>query len=132
MRCSRTCRRSRSDKIALRNAEFRHRYATCCFPKSGDLHYRRGWTPELANAEGLRHIAQPPLPGGPAGTLATRYQWVERIVETALEGNGDTFILALVIDGATESIEHAPRLATELLDTHAQHLPWYQFHVQMS
>lgn len=78
--------------------------------------------PAIATAEGLRHIAQPPLPAALAGTLATRYQWVETIVEAALEGNREKFIQALVIDGATTSIEQATRLADELLAVHAQHL----------
>lgn len=80
--------------------------------------------PAVATAEGLRHIAQPPLPSAIVGTLATRYQWVETIVEAALEGSRDKFIQALVLDGAVASLEQAGRLADELLQAQKAHLLW--------
>ncbi len=82
--------------------------------------------PAVATAAGLRPIAQPPLPAALAGTLATRYQWLETIVEAALEGSREKFIQALVLDGATASIEQATALANDLLKTQAAYLPWYQ------
>ena len=67
-------------------------------------------------------IAQPPLAPGLAGTLATRLEWVELIVEAALEGSRSKFIQALVLDGAAASIETAEKLADELLEGHREHL----------
>ena len=42
-------------------------------------------TPAISSDRGLLALPQPPLPTGVAGTLATRYQWVEMTVEAALE-----------------------------------------------
>ena len=81
--------------------------------------------PVLADASGMRPIAQRPLPPGLAGTLATRLQWVETIVEAALEGSRDKFIQALVLDGAVASLEAATRLADDLLAAQAQYLPQF-------
>jgi alpha-galactosidase len=66
-------------------------------------------SPAVATAAGLRPIAQPPLPSGIAGTLATRLQWVETTVEAALEGS-----------------QAATALADELLRAHAEHLPQFR------
>jgi alpha-galactosidase len=80
--------------------------------------------PALADGGGVRAIAQQPLPAALAGTLATRYQWVETVVEAALEGSREKFIQALVLDGAVSSIETATALADELLAAQTEHLPW--------
>lgn len=82
--------------------------------------------PAIATAEGLRHIAQPPLPAALVATLATRYQWVETIVEAALEGSRDRFIQALVVDGTVTSLEQATTLADDLLRAQVDYLPWYR------
>jgi alpha-galactosidase len=82
--------------------------------------------PAAADAAGLRPIALPPLAPGIAGTLATRLEWVETVVEAALEGSREKFIQALVLDGAVESLEVAARLADDLLAAHAPHLPQFQ------
>jgi alpha-galactosidase len=58
------------------------------------------------------------------GTLATRYMWVETVVEAALEGSRDTFVQALVLDGAAGSLGMAQALADELLAAQAEQLPW--------
>lgn len=79
--------------------------------------------PAVADAAGLRPIACPALPAGVAGTLATRFQWVETVVEAALEGSIEKFIQALVIDGAVTSIGQARELAADLLQAQAAHLP---------
>jgi alpha-galactosidase len=80
--------------------------------------------PAVATGAGLRAVAQGPLPAGLVGTLATRYQWVETVVEAALEGNRDKAIQALILDGAVGSIQAATSLADDLLRAHAEHLPW--------
>ncbi|HWQ13665.1 MAG TPA: hypothetical protein VNL77_12750 [Roseiflexaceae bacterium] len=80
--------------------------------------------PAVADAQGLRPIAQPPLPAALAGALATRYAWVETIVEAALEGSRAKFIQALVLDGYVTSLGQAAALADDLLAAHAEHLPW--------
>jgi alpha-galactosidase len=81
-------------------------------------------SPAVTDASGLRAIAQPPLPTGVAGTLATRFQWVETVVEAALEGSREKFIQALVLDGAVASLETAASIADDLLAAHEAHLPW--------
>jgi alpha-galactosidase len=80
-------------------------------------------SPAVADASGLHPIAQPPLPAGIVGTLASRLAWVETVVEAALEGSRDKFVQALVIDGAVDSLETATALADELLAAHAEYLP---------
>jgi len=75
---------------------------------------------------GFRPLILPPLPAGIAGTLATRFMWVETAVEAALEGSRKKFIQALVLDGAVDSIETAAKLADELLAAHAQYLPQFK------
>ena len=81
--------------------------------------------PAVADISGLHPVVQYPLPAGIAGTLATRFQWVETVVEAALEGCRDKFIQALVIDGAVQSVSTAARLADELLSAQARFLPQF-------
>ncbi len=80
-------------------------------------------SPAIARAEGLHPLPLPPMPAGLAGTLATRFQWVETIVEAALEGSREKFIQALLLDGAVESVATASALADELLTAQAAYLP---------
>lgn len=77
----------------------------------------------IANGDGLRPIALPAVPPAIAGTLATRFQWVETVVEAALEKSREKFIQALILDGAVRSLEQAEKLADELIAAHAQYLP---------
>jgi alpha-galactosidase len=79
--------------------------------------------PAVSTGGGLKAITQAPLPTGIAGTLATRFQWVETVVEAALEGSREKFIQALILDGATCSIEQAEVLAGDLLAAQAAYLP---------
>lgn len=79
----------------------------------------------VADSHGLTAIRQEPLSAGIAGTLATRMQWVETVVEAALEGSREKFIQALIIDGAVDSIDTATRLADELLRAQAEYLPQF-------
>jgi alpha-galactosidase len=81
--------------------------------------------PAAATAGGLRALAQPPLSPGIAGTLATRFAWVETVVEAALEGSRRKFIQALVIDGAVDDLATATALADELLAAQADYLPQF-------
>ena len=83
-------------------------------------------SPAITTANGFRPIMLPPLPAGVAGTLATRFAWVETIVEAALEGSRDKFIQALVLDGAVDSIDTAAKLADELLAAQAEYLPQFE------
>jgi len=82
-------------------------------------------SPAAADGAGLRPLQQRPLSAALAGTLATRFMWVETTVQAALEGSRDKFIQALVLDGAVDSLETAARLADELLAAQAQHLPQF-------
>jgi alpha-galactosidase len=83
-------------------------------------------SPAVADAGGLRAIAQRPLPAGIAGTLATRLAWVETVVEAALEGSRDKFIQALVLDGSVDSLDKAADLADALLEAQAEYLPQFR------
>lgn len=82
-------------------------------------------SPCVADSAGLRPIAQPPLSSGIVGTLAARFQWVETVVDAALEGSRTKFIQALVLDGSADSIVTAEKLADELLTTQADYLPQF-------
>jgi len=81
-------------------------------------------SPAVADGHGLRPLTLPALPAGIAGVLATRYLWVEAIVEAALERSREKFIQALVLDGAVGSLEQATAMADDLLVAQAQYLPW--------
>jgi alpha-galactosidase len=83
-------------------------------------------SPAVTENGGLHALQQGPLPSAIVGTLATRYQWVETIVEAALEGSRDKFIQALVLDGYVESFDMATRLADELLSEQAAYLPQFK------
>jgi len=82
--------------------------------------------PCVATRAGLRAAPVPPLSSGLAGTLATRLQWVECVVEAALEGSRTKFIQALVLDGACPSLEVAHRLADDLLQAQRAYLPQFR------
>ena len=79
-------------------------------------------SPAIADNRGLTPIPQPPLPPGTAGTLASRFAWVETVVDAAIEGSRDKFIQALVLDGAVGSMDMAARLADELLEAQRDYL----------
>ena len=81
--------------------------------------------PCTAAGEGVQPIPQPALAPGLAGTLATRFQWVETVVEAALEGSREKFVQALLLDGAVESIGTARVLADELIEAQKQYLPQF-------
>ncbi len=59
------------------------------------------------------------------GTLATRFRWVEVVVEAALEGSRKKFIQALILDGAVDSVENARKMADELIDAQRVYLPQF-------
>lgn len=82
-------------------------------------------SPASASCGRLRPIMQRPLPPALAGTLASRFMWVETVVEAALEGSRSKFVQALVLDGAVDSIETAVNLADDLLAAQAEYLPQF-------
>jgi len=81
--------------------------------------------PVAATASGMKAIAQTPLPPGIVGTLATRFAWVETVVEAALEGSRQKFVQALVLDGSVNDLDIAEKLADELLAAQAEYLPQF-------
>ncbi len=81
--------------------------------------------PCLFDVRGVHPIHQPALAAGLAGTLATRFQWVETIVDAALEGSRDKFIQALLLDGACPTLDIAATLADDLLAAQAEYLPQF-------
>lgn len=82
--------------------------------------------PAVADGAGMRPVIVGPLPTAIAGTLATRFAWVETIVEAALEGSRPKFVQALLLDGAVDSVDTANRLADDLLAAQKQYLPQFQ------
>lgn len=82
--------------------------------------------PAVAGAAGLELLQQDPLPVGICGTLASRFQWVETVVEAALEGSREKFVQALLLDGAVKSVDMAAQLADRLLDAHIEFLPQFK------
>lgn len=81
--------------------------------------------PCTAETSGLRPITLPALDSGVAGTLASRFAWVETTVDAALEGSREKFVQALVLDGSVGSLETAERLADELLQAQEEYLPQF-------
>ena len=79
--------------------------------------------PAVADGGGLRPIMLPAFDPALAGTLATRFQWVETVVDAAIEGSREKFLQALLLDGATSSLEAAEPLADDLLRAQAEYLP---------
>jgi alpha-galactosidase len=80
--------------------------------------------PALADRTGMHLIPQAPLPAPLLGTLSSRWQWDETIVDAALEGKRDRFVEALVLDGYVDSLSDINLLADELLAAQAEFLPW--------
>ena len=79
--------------------------------------------PAVADSGGLRPVMLPAFDAALAGTLATRFAWVETVVDAAIEGSREKFIQAILLDGAVSSLEAAERLADDLLHTQAEYLP---------
>jgi len=83
-------------------------------------------SPAVAGAGGITPLQQESLAPGLAGTLVTRLQWVETIVDAALEGSRQKFIQALLIDGSVDSVDTAEKLADDLLAAHQEYLPQFK------
>jgi alpha-galactosidase len=79
-------------------------------------------TPVIVDANGVHPILQAPLPLAAAGVLATRFAWVDIVVEAALERSRAKFMDALILDGGVESPDMVVALADELLDTQRAYL----------
>ena len=80
-------------------------------------------TPAIADTNGIRAIVQAPLPTAAAGVLATRFAWVDMVVEAALEHSRTKFVDALILDGGVKSPDMAAALADELLEAQQTYLP---------
>jgi len=78
--------------------------------------------PARTDRSEFRLLEQEKLPPGIAGALATRLQWVEVIVEAALQRKRDAFVQALALDGWVDSLDMAATLADELLRAQAPFL----------
>jgi len=81
--------------------------------------------PAVADGSGLRAISQPPLPPGIAAAVCRALNWVEIVVEAALEGSRAKFVQALAMGGCIRSTKAAEDLADELLAAHAENLPQF-------
>ena len=82
-------------------------------------------TPAIADANGIHPILQLPLPTAAAGVLATRFAWVDVVVEAALEGSRTKLIEALILDGGVKSVDMTAAMADDLLETHRVYLPQF-------
>jgi len=80
-------------------------------------------SPAAAVGGGLRPIQLPPLSAGLLGTLASRFQWAEVVVDAALGGRRDLVVQALALDGCCDSLAQAEALCDELLAAQATWLP---------
>ena len=83
-------------------------------------------TPTVTNGSGIHAIIQKPLPAALVGSLATRYQWVETVVEAALEKRREKFIAALILDGCASETDQVMRMADELLSAQRDYLPHWE------
>jgi len=81
--------------------------------------------PATAGAGGFVPVEIGSIDTGIAGTLASRFQWAETVVDAALEGSRAKFVQALLLDGAVDSMETAGKLADDLLAAHAEYLPQF-------
>jgi len=79
----------------------------------------------VADSGGLRPAMLPEFDAALAGTLATRFQWVETVVDAALQGSRRKFVQALLLDGAMGSVEDAGRMADDLIRAQAEYLPQF-------
>jgi alpha-galactosidase len=79
-------------------------------------------TPAIVGSNGIRAIVQAPLPTAAAGVLATRFAWVDVVVEAALERSRTKFVDALILDGGVKSSDMAAALADDLLDAQQAYL----------
>ncbi len=77
-------------------------------------------SPAIAVNGQLKPIVQKNLTSALAGTLATRFEWVETVVEAAIESDREKFIQALILDGAVRSIADAQAMADEFIDEQSQ------------
>jgi alpha-galactosidase len=111
----------RSDDGAVYSANLPNRGRIADLPEESVLE-----GPVIATAAGLRPIAQRPLPTAVLGQLASRFQWVEAVIEAAVEGNREKVVQALILDGAVDSYETAQELTDELLAAHFEHLPQFR------
>jgi alpha-galactosidase len=82
-------------------------------------------TPVLVDGTGMHPIVQKPLPAALVGTLATRFQWVDVVIEAALKGDRTKLTTALILDGCVSSPDQAVKLADELIAAHQVHLPLF-------
>jgi len=82
-------------------------------------------TPAIVDANGIHAIMQTPLPTAAAGVLATRFAWVDLVVEAALECSRTKFVDALILDGGVKSPDIATALADDLLTAQRAYLLEY-------
>ena len=82
-------------------------------------------SPAVATGGTLRPVAMPPLSPGLLGTLASRFQWAEVVVDAALSGSRDLVVQALVLDACCASLDQAAALADELIGAQSAWLPQF-------
>ncbi len=81
--------------------------------------------PGRADRSGIHPLPVGKIPDALAGLLASRFAWVESIVEAAIEGSREKFIQALVLDGSISNIDQTVALADDLLQAQAAYLPQF-------
>jgi alpha-galactosidase len=79
-------------------------------------------TPVLVDASGLRPVLTPRLATPLRSVLSTRFDWIECIVEAALQRSRKKFVEALLLDGAVRTTDAAEKLADEYTAMNARYL----------
>ena len=82
--------------------------------------------PCTATTDGLVPVGKADFPAVLAGSLATRFQWVELVVAAALEGSRKKFVQALLVDGSVPGVETAEKLADALISVQSEYLPRFR------
>ncbi|MHC4873571.1 MAG: family 4 glycosyl hydrolase [Planctomycetota bacterium] len=83
-------------------------------------------SPAKASSSGLTPLNLSPLSPELSKPVASALEWIEVVVEAALEGSRDKFIEALILDASVNSVSDAEKMAAELLKAQAEYLPQFK------
>lgn len=81
--------------------------------------------PAAATARGFLPLQAGPLPQHLADILLRKIESIDATVAAALSGDRNTFVEALLLDGAVADKETATALAASLIDAHRDYLPQF-------
>lgn len=81
--------------------------------------------PAAATAKGFCQLHTDPLPQHLADILLDKLEAIDLTIEAALQGDKKLFVDALIKDGSVTEKDTANKLASDLLETHRDHLPQF-------